>query len=98
MGAPRRKLSGDPECKNGTCLTLWGTADGKDYVVQGYVITDPERLAQFDLPEGDGSHGPGRRTVLRSPLTDYLRYELSACPGNIRAGESIGIIDLPSTR
>ncbi|QKW06565.1 hypothetical protein HUT18_09285 [Streptomyces sp. NA04227] len=32
--------------------------------------------------------------VLRSPLTDYLRYELSAYPGNITAGESIGIIDL----
>ncbi|MER6910722.1 DUF6879 family protein [Streptomyces sp. NPDC000594] len=32
--------------------------------------------------------------VLRSPLTDYLRYELSAYPGNITAGEDIGIIDL----
>ncbi|SHL07328.1 DUF6879 family protein [Streptomyces yunnanensis] len=32
--------------------------------------------------------------VLRSPLTDYLRYELSAYPGNITAGESIGVIDL----
>lgn len=32
--------------------------------------------------------------VLRSPLTDYLRYELAAYPGNIRAGEAIGIIDL----
>lgn len=32
--------------------------------------------------------------VLTSPLTDYLRYELSAYPGNISAGESIGIIDL----
>lgn len=32
--------------------------------------------------------------VLRSPLTDYLRYELAAYPGNIKAGESIGIIDL----
>ncbi|WP_327189486.1 DUF6879 family protein [Streptomyces xinghaiensis] len=32
--------------------------------------------------------------VLRSPLTDYLRYELSAYPGNITAGEEIGIIDL----
>ncbi|MEU1814000.1 DUF6879 family protein [Streptomyces roseifaciens] len=32
--------------------------------------------------------------VLRSPLTDYLRYELSAYPGNIKAGEEIGIIDL----
>ncbi|MEV0412111.1 DUF6879 family protein [Streptomyces sp. NPDC050448] len=32
--------------------------------------------------------------VLRSPLTDYLRYELAAYPGNITAGESISIIDL----
>ncbi|WP_263169989.1 DUF6879 family protein [Streptomyces sp. SCSIO ZS0520] len=31
--------------------------------------------------------------VLRSPLTDYLRYELAAYPGNIAAGETIGIID-----
>jgi hypothetical protein len=32
--------------------------------------------------------------VLRSPLSDYLRYELAAYPGNITAGEKIGIIDL----
>ncbi|MFJ3855134.1 DUF6879 family protein [Streptomyces sp. NPDC090085] len=32
--------------------------------------------------------------VLRSPLTDYLRYELAAYPGNIAAGETIGLIDL----
>ncbi|MFJ7245427.1 DUF6879 family protein [Kitasatospora sp. NPDC098652] len=31
--------------------------------------------------------------VLRSPLSDYLRYELASYPGNIAAGESIGIID-----
>ncbi|WP_327361812.1 DUF6879 family protein [Streptomyces sp. NBC_01296] len=31
--------------------------------------------------------------VFRSPLTDYLRYELAAYPGNITAGETIGIID-----
>ncbi|MFD3516078.1 DUF6879 family protein [Streptomyces sp. NPDC058657] len=36
----------------------------------------------------------GRVHVLRSPLTDYLRYELAAYPGNIKAGESIGIVDL----
>ncbi|MCE7082134.1 hypothetical protein [Streptomyces sp. ST2-7A] len=53
MGAPLWKLSGDPDCKNGTCPTLWGTADGKEYVVQGYVTNDPERLAQLDLPEGE---------------------------------------------
>ena len=53
MDAPLRKLSGDPSCKNGQCPTLWGTNDDKDYVVQGYVITDRERLAQLDLPEGE---------------------------------------------
>ncbi|WP_282203553.1 DUF6879 family protein [Kitasatospora fiedleri] len=31
--------------------------------------------------------------VLRSPLSDYLRYELASYPGNVKAGESIGIID-----
>ncbi|SBV01181.1 hypothetical protein YW5DRAFT_06546 [Streptomyces sp. Ncost-T6T-1] len=48
-----RKLSGAPECRNRTCPTLWGPEDAKDYVVQGYAITDPERLAQLDLPEGE---------------------------------------------
>ncbi|MFC9908639.1 hypothetical protein [Streptomyces sp. NPDC059862] len=61
MGAPLRKLSGDPERKNGTRPTLWGTDDGKNYVVQGYVITAPERLAQLAPRRGDGCHGPGRR-------------------------------------
>ena len=55
MDAPLRKLSGDPACKNGTCPTLWGTDDGKDFVVQGYVITDHDRLAQLDLPDGESA-------------------------------------------
>ncbi|AOT59502.1 MULTISPECIES: hypothetical protein [Streptomyces] len=55
MGVPLLKLSGDPDCKNGTCPTLWGTPDGQDYVVQGYVITDSERLAQLDLPPGESA-------------------------------------------
>ncbi|MFF7269192.1 hypothetical protein [Streptomyces cyaneofuscatus] len=49
------KLSGDPACKNGTCPTLWSTEDGTDYVVQGFVVTDPERLAQLALPEGEAA-------------------------------------------
>jgi hypothetical protein len=53
VSTPLRKLSGDADCKNGQCPTLWGTDDDKDYVVQGYVITDRERLAQLDLPEGE---------------------------------------------
>ncbi|RLV10168.1 hypothetical protein CTZ27_02765 [Streptomyces griseocarneus] len=48
-----RKLSGDPDCKNGTCPTLWATEDAASYVVQGYAVTDPERLAQLALPEGE---------------------------------------------
>ncbi|MDT0306942.1 hypothetical protein RM780_08190 [Streptomyces sp. DSM 44917] len=32
--------------------------------------------------------------VVRSPLSAYLRFEFAAYPGNIAAGESIGIIDL----
>ena len=42
----------------------------------------------------DKGKAVSRVHVLRSPLTDYLRYELSAYPGNIKAGETIGIIDL----
>lgn len=42
----------------------------------------------------DQGKSVSRVHVLRSPLTDYLRYELAAYPGNITAGESIGIIDL----
>ncbi len=50
-----RKLSGAPECKSGTCPTLWITEDAESYVVQGYLITAPERLAQLDLPEGEAA-------------------------------------------
>ncbi|GGV85067.1 hypothetical protein GCM10015535_31280 [Streptomyces gelaticus] len=48
-----RKLTGSPDCKNGTCPTLWATEDEKNYIVQGYVVADPERLAQLALPEGE---------------------------------------------
>ncbi|MEV7865556.1 DUF6879 family protein [Streptomyces sp. NPDC088124] len=41
----------------------------------------------------DKGKAVSRVHVLRSPLTDYLRYELAAYPGNITAGETIGIID-----
>lgn len=70
MSGPLRKLSGDPECKNGTCPTLWGTEDGGAFVVQGYVITDPERLAQLDLPEGETAV-----MVPAAVLREYFRAE-----------------------
>jgi uncharacterized cupin superfamily protein len=64
-----RKLSGDPECKNGTCPTLFVTEDEKSYVVQGYVITDPERLAQLQLPEGETAV-----LVPRAVLEEYFAH------------------------
>ncbi|MGC5401550.1 hypothetical protein ACPXCP_38165 [Streptomyces sp. DT20] len=64
------KLSGDPDCRNGTCPTLWGTEDTKDYVVQGYAITDPERLAQLDLPEGETAV-----VVPAAVLEEYFRAQ-----------------------
>ncbi|GAA1393171.1 hypothetical protein GCM10009639_25900 [Kitasatospora putterlickiae] len=63
-----RKLSSDLNCKNGTCPTLWGTDDETTLLVQGYVVTDPEQLAQIGLPEGEA--------VVRVPvdmLEDYFR-------------------------
>ncbi|MFD7277437.1 DUF6879 family protein [Streptomyces sp. NPDC059862] len=73
------------------------------------VVEEREEIARFlageDMgPEWDDNpwvrsmtdkgKNVSRVHVLRSPLADYLRYELSACPGNIKAEESIGIIDL----
>ncbi|MEW1547410.1 hypothetical protein [Streptomyces tsukubensis] len=68
MGSPLRKLSGNPDCKSGTCPTLWGTQDRKNYVVQGYIETDPERLAQLHLPEGEGAV-----VVPAAVLEEYFR-------------------------
>ncbi|MEV7275505.1 hypothetical protein [Streptomyces sp. NPDC093111] len=65
---PLHKLTGDPDCKNGTCPTLWARTATGDYVVQGFVITDPAELAQLDLPTGE--------TAVRIPaamLEEYFR-------------------------
>ncbi|MFG3238962.1 DUF6879 family protein [Streptomyces sp. NPDC048157] len=121
-----RKLAGNPDCKNGTCPPPWATEDEQDYIVRGYVVADPERLAQLALPDGETAvmipaamarflagepMGPewddnpwvrsmtdrgkqvSRVHVLTSPLTDCLRHELAAYPGDIAAGETIGILD-----
>ena len=67
-----RWLSGEGSCKNGTCPTLWGTQEGK-YVVQGYVITDPERLAELNLPAGESAV-----EVPEAVLDNYFRARLEA--------------------
>ncbi|MET7900123.1 DUF6879 family protein [Streptomyces sp. NPDC005355] len=74
-----------------------------------YDVEEREEIARFLAGEDMGSEwhdnpwvrsmtdkgkSVSRVHVLRSPLTDYLRFELSAYPGNIKVGESVGIIDL----
>ncbi|MGK4582353.1 hypothetical protein [Kitasatospora sp. HPMI-4] len=40
------------DCREGPCPTLWRTEDGR-YIVQGYKVLDPARLAQIGLPENE---------------------------------------------
>ncbi|MEY9946217.1 hypothetical protein [Kitasatospora sp. GAS1066B] len=67
-----RWLSGEGSCNDGTCPTLWGTEEGK-YVVQGYVITDPARLAELNLPAGESAV-----EVPEAVLDNYFRTRLEA--------------------
>lgn len=64
-----RWLAGDGSCKNGACPTLWGTENG-DYVVQGLVITDPRRLAELNLPDGESAV-----VIPASVLEGYFRAQ-----------------------
>ncbi|PRX99121.1 hypothetical protein [Allonocardiopsis opalescens] len=45
------RLYGDCDPKP-TCPTMWRTDRGT-YVVQGYIVTDPEELATLNLPPGE---------------------------------------------
>jgi hypothetical protein len=40
------------DSKDGDSPTLWDTDSG-EYVVQGYAVTDPQVLAQLNVPEGE---------------------------------------------
>ncbi|MEU8538444.1 hypothetical protein AB0C52_00320 [Streptomyces sp. NPDC048717] len=64
--APLRKLTGDQGCRKGSCPTLWTKTATGDYVVQGYVITDPAELAMLDLPTGE--------TAVRVPAAMLEEY------------------------
>ena len=40
------------DSKDGDSPTLWET-DSDEYIVQGYSVTDPQVLAQLNVPEGE---------------------------------------------
>jgi len=70
MIEPLRKLSGESDCKNGSCPALWAKSQNGGYVVQGYAVTDPAELAQLDLPEGETAvHVPA------AVLEEYFRAQ-----------------------
>lgn len=45
-----KKIAGT--CDGGPCPTLWLLDDGR-IAVQGFATTDPELLAQLDMPENE---------------------------------------------
>ena len=44
----------DPDSNPTGSLTVYRT-DRKTWVVQGWQLTDPEALAQMDIPDGEGA-------------------------------------------
>lgn len=81
------------------CLAVYDIEDEKDEF-EAFLAGEPMPPDWADNPWvraiTDRGKTISRVHALRSPLTDYLRYELAAYPGNVTAGESIGIIDLSS--
>ncbi|GGK02727.1 hypothetical protein GCM10010123_35860 [Pilimelia anulata] len=65
-------LGKDPGSNPGDCPSLYRT-DRNTYVVQGWVVTDPEELAAMDVPEGE--------SVVEIPASDdaALRPRGIAC-------------------
>lgn len=53
-----RLLGVDPDSDGGTSPTIW--ADGDDYVIQGWRVDDPARLAEI-------GEVPGHETLVRIP-------------------------------
>jgi hypothetical protein len=63
-----RFLGTDPDSQEGQSPTLFATdrTDRKTYIVQGWIVTDPETLAELgDIPAGEG--------VIEVPA-DVLRF------------------------
>lgn len=53
-------VAGDASCKKGTCPAVFAIDEQpSEAVVQGYVVTDADTLAQLGLPPGE--------TVVRVP-------------------------------
>ncbi|MFI9270333.1 hypothetical protein ACIGXM_06435 [Kitasatospora sp. NPDC052896] len=44
------KLGQDPNSPDGKSPTLYYDDETDNYIIQGWKVTDPERLAQLDLP------------------------------------------------
>ncbi|WTA59411.1 hypothetical protein OG211_13485 [Streptomyces niveus] len=54
-----RKLGQDPESPDGKSPTVYLDDETDNYILQGWRVTDPDRLAQLDIP--------GHETVIEFP-------------------------------
>lgn len=55
MNGMLKRLGGN-DCPDGrSCPAIHEVAGQVDYVVQGWTITDPEILAELDLPPGESA-------------------------------------------
>ncbi|MGH3451020.1 MAG: hypothetical protein ACRDQW_09880 [Haloechinothrix sp.] len=62
------------ECPDGeTCATVRFNPETDEFVMQGYVITDPQLLAELNLPECESA------VRLPGSLFPELRKEVPAC-------------------
>jgi hypothetical protein len=53
------KLGKDPDSPNNGSPTVYFDDETENYILQGWKVTDPERLAQLDIP--------GHETVIEFP-------------------------------
>jgi hypothetical protein len=49
-----RKIRGTKDCAGKSCPAVHEAENG-DYVIQGYLVTDPNILGQLDLPAGESA-------------------------------------------
>ncbi len=61
-------IARDAACPGGTCPTTYEHPDPAMAYVQGYLVTDPNARAEFNLPEGEGL-----LAVPNTLLADHVR-------------------------
>ena len=79
----------DPDSNPTGSPTVYRT-DRETWIVQGRTVTDPDALAQMDIPGGEKAGRSVRRVrIVSEPLSDYQRWSYSIAYPMVEAGEDI---------